>query len=80
MKDGVLRHVHSESRVKANLLNDQFVSVFTREDSSNFPDLGDSPHPNVPAFEVSKKGVQKLLSNIKPHITHQDLTTSRLTS
>ena len=64
MKDGIL---HSESRVKANLLNDQFVSVFTREDSSSLPDLGDSPHPDVPAFEVSIEGVQKLLSNIKPH-------------
>ena len=64
MKNDVL---HNESRVKANLLTDQFVSVFTREESSNLPDLGDGLHLDVPTFEVSKTGVKKLLSNIKLH-------------
>ena len=58
---------HSESMTKANILNDQFVSVFTNEDSGNLPDLGESPHPVVPDFSIDCVGVQKLLSNIKPH-------------
>ena len=64
MKDGILQ---SDSTTKANLLNDQFVSVFTHEDSANLPNLGPSPHPEVPLFDVDCDGVQKLLSKIKPH-------------
>ena len=64
MKDGILQ---SDGTVKANLLNNQFVSVFTDEDTSSLPDLGRSPHPPVPSFVIKCEGVQKLLSQIKPH-------------
>ncbi|XP_072033236.1 uncharacterized protein [Amphiura filiformis] len=64
MKDGILQ---SDSTTKANLLNDQFVSAFTNEDSADMPILGSSPHPEVPMFQIGCEGVQKLLSNLKPH-------------
>lgn len=63
MKDGILQ---SDSITKANLLNDQFVSAFTNEETSKLPDLGPSPHPALPEFEIGCDGVRKLLSNIKP--------------
>ena len=63
-KDGVL---HSGSLAKANILNDQFTSVFTCENSENLPLLGESPHPAVPTFNISCAGVEKLLAGIKSH-------------
>ncbi|KAH3871097.1 hypothetical protein DPMN_034291 [Dreissena polymorpha] len=39
---------HSDSATKANLLNDQFSSVFTKdEDTTTIPSIGPSPHPPV---------------------------------
>ena len=64
MSDGTL---HSDPAKKASLLNNQFTSVFTAEDVDNTPDLGPSPHPEVPHFNIGSTGVQKLLENIKPH-------------
>ena len=64
MEDGILQ---SDSATKSNMLNDQFVSVFINEDSSDLPDLDTSPHPTVPSFSIDCKGERKLLVNIKPH-------------
>eukprot|EP00057_Strongylocentrotus_purpuratus_P029222 XP_011683696.1 PREDICTED: RNA-directed DNA polymerase from mobile element jockey-like [Strongylocentrotus purpuratus] len=64
LKDGILQ---CDSTAKANLLNDQFASVFTHEDASHLPDLGESPHPSVPAFVIDSEGVRKLLANLKSH-------------
>ena len=50
---------------KAEMLNNQFSSVFTREDSSNVPDLGESPYPEMPSIIVGEPGVRKLLSQLK---------------
>ena len=56
---------------KANLLNDQFSSVFSVPDSlSPDPSHGEIPPPNIPCFghiEVSRAGVLKLLKGIKEH-------------
>ena len=35
--------IQSDNLSKANILNDQFRSVFTKEDHTNFPDKGPSP-------------------------------------
>ncbi|XP_071479519.1 uncharacterized protein [Diadema antillarum] len=64
LKDGFLQN---DAHIKANLLNEQFSSVFTQENMSNLPDLGESPHAAVPFFSISQEGVRKLLANIKPH-------------
>ena len=54
--------------MKANILNDQFTSVFTTEDPSlTLPDLGPSPYPAVENFNITQHGVSKLLSQLNPH-------------
>ena len=50
---------------KAEMLNEQFSSVFTREDSTDVPDLGPSPFKEMPPIKIGKAGVLKLLKNLK---------------
>ena len=50
---------------RANILNRQFESVFTKEDTSTMPDKGPSPHPDMPNIEVNWKGVHRLLKGLK---------------
>ena len=57
----------SDSTSKAKILNEQFVSVFTKEDTSSLPDKGPSPYPSMPNIEVNWKGVHKLLKELKPY-------------
>ncbi|XP_071500419.1 uncharacterized protein [Diadema antillarum] len=64
LKDGILR---CDSKTKAAVLNDQFSSVFTKEDMSNIPDLEASPHPTIFNIDIRSAGVEKLLSKINPH-------------
>ena len=63
-KEGIL---HSDSTVKADILNDQFTSVFTREDTNDIPQKPNSPYSPVPNITVHQAGVVKLLNNINPH-------------
>ena len=39
--------LHHDTTTKANILNQQFASVFTEEDMDNLPDLGISPTPEI---------------------------------
>ena len=64
LSNGILQ---SDSSTKANLLNDQFVSVFTNEDTSDLPNLGPSLHPEVPTFSIDSEGIRKLFSKMNPH-------------
>ena len=54
----------SDSKEKAGILNNQFTSVFTKEDSTNIPSLGDSTHPRIPVLTVSANGVEKQLKEL----------------
>ena len=63
-KDGF---IHSDSSSKVEILNEQFVSAYTREDSSKIPTKGPSSHPSMEPIEVQSKGVHKLLLNLKIH-------------
>ena len=63
-KDGF---IHSDSSSKVEILNDQFVSAYTREDKTNMPSKGPSPHPTMEKINVQSKGVHKLLSDLKTH-------------
>ena len=63
-KDGL---TFSDSLNKANIMGVQFCSVFTQEDTSELPDLGPSQTPSMPPIMVNIIGVQKLLTDIKPH-------------
>ena len=55
--------IQSDNLSKANILNDQFHSVFTNEDHTNFPDKGLSPYPTMKNINISTKRVYKLLNN-----------------
>ena len=63
-KDGF---IHSDSSSKVEILNDQFVTAYTREDKTNMPSKGPSPHPTMEKINVQSKGVHKLLSDLKTH-------------
>jgi hypothetical protein len=58
---------HSDSKVKAEILNDQFSSVFTHEDISTTPNKGQSPYPEMPPITVDNNGVCILLKELNPH-------------
>ena len=55
---------------KANKLNNQFESVFTREGPLNDDLLADqSPHPMVNDIVFTEPGVRKMLEKLKVHKT-----------
>ena len=58
--------IYNDSRKKADLLNEQFSSVFTEEDIGNMPRLGTSPFPALDDIRVSCDGVYKLLRSLNP--------------
>lgn len=70
---------YSNSFSKANILNNQFASVFTsNEDKDNIKDKG-NPHPPMSQINVSPAGVYKLLSELDIHkSTGPDLIPTRL--
>ena len=51
---------------KANMLNEQFASVFSTDESTDSPDLGPSPHPPMPEIKISEVGVLALLKKLSP--------------
>ena len=55
---------------KAQLLNEQFKSVFTLEDLEHIPSKEHSPYLSMPEIIITSPGVQKLLSEINPHKAH----------
>ena len=50
---------------KAEALNQQFVSVFTREDLDAMPDKGPSPHPDMAPIVITVNGIRKQMANLK---------------
>ena len=58
--------IHSSAEEKAEILNQQFTSVFTQEPPGPLPDKCTSPHPTMPDIRISKEGIEKMLQNIKP--------------
>ncbi|XP_072030615.1 uncharacterized protein [Amphiura filiformis] len=65
LKEG--NHLFSDPKTKANLLNRQFASVFTKDDSSPLPDLGPSTHPPMNGIQITNQGIVKLLKNLNPY-------------
>ena len=51
---------------KAEALNQQFSSAFTREDPNNIPELGPSPYQTMAVVNISRIGVEKLLARLNP--------------
>ena len=46
---------------KANILNDQFTSVFTKEDTTSVPTMGPSPFPDLEQIQIHPIGIKSLL-------------------
>jgi hypothetical protein len=59
--------IYSDSNNKTDILNTQFKSAYTQEESS-LADLGQSSTTSMPDISISFKGVHKLLSELKIHI------------
>jgi len=58
----------SDSQSKANILNDQFSSVFTTSSPDDCArSLDGVPYPTVPPIDVDVDGVTRLLHNLQPH-------------
>ena len=63
-KNGFLQ---SDSTKRAEVLNDQFVSAYTKDDTERLPSKGPSPFSAMRKIIVSPNGVTKLLRDLKPH-------------
>ena len=63
-RDGIL---YSDSKMKAEILNEQFSSVFNKDEDDEMPDMGSSPHPPMDRIKVTEKGVYLLLARMEPH-------------
>ncbi|MES9883149.1 MAG: hypothetical protein ABW185_19970 [Sedimenticola sp.] len=58
---------YSDTQTKAEILNQQFTSVFTREYCSHIPSMGPCPTKSAPPLLIQEKGVRKLLDGLNPH-------------
>ena len=61
LHDGQL---HSDSRRKAEILNQQFFSVFTDEDTTNMPKFEEPPTSAMDNIEITQSGITRLLSEL----------------
>jgi hypothetical protein len=69
-KNGIL---HQDSKTKANLLNDQFKSVFTREDTSEpLPNIGDLKYSTVRSGTYRDGHKMNPSVGISPTFSHCD--------
>jgi len=48
------------------MLNNQFCSVFTQEDTNNIPSKGHSPHPSMPKIHITLNGVINCIKRLNP--------------
>ena len=58
--------LHSDSKVKAEILNEQFTSVFTTENTNQTPDMEDKVE-EIKQIVISRKGLLNLLKDINVH-------------
>ena len=57
--------LHSDNKTKAELLSNQFKSVFTPKSNNNLPSMNGAPYPTIAPLNITEPGVKKLLQNIK---------------
>ena len=53
------------------LINQQFTSVFTHENTSTLPNLGASPFSSIIVDNIHADGVAKLLADLQGHKAHE---------
>ena len=59
--------IYCDPMQKANILNRQFISVFTDDTRTSLPDRGPSQYSSMEDITVSCEDVVKLLKNLIPH-------------
>ena len=59
--------LQSEAKKKAEILLQQFQSVFSKDTSNTMPDVKNIVKDSITSLKVDSKGTEKLLSDIKPH-------------
>jgi len=57
--------LYSDSQSKADILNWQFSSVFTRENTTDITVLPGASYPSMSDIVIDPHGVEKLLTNVK---------------
>ena len=62
---GINNKIITEDKDKAEALSKQFASVFTDEDKTSIPSLGESRVPDIPQLIIYPDGVLELLKNVK---------------
>jgi hypothetical protein len=60
-------HIHGDPKTKAKLLNSQFSSVFSTDNTSNISNLGTSQYNEAPQITVNQNGEYKLLHGLNQH-------------
>ncbi len=58
--------LHTDSQAKAEILNRQFVSVFTTDTAASSTSLYGPSYPPIRGLHISSQGVEKLLAGINP--------------
>ena len=71
--------LHAEPKDKADILNKQYESTWTKEDRSSIPTPEGQPFSAMPEISVTKEGVFKLLLKLNPNkATGPDLLPARI--
>ena len=60
----------SDTQEKVELINQQFTSVFTHENTSTLPNLGISPFATIVVDNIHADSVAKLLAGLQGHKAH----------
>ena len=58
--------LHANPKEKADILNRQYESTWTREDKTNIPAPDGNPFPSMKDIHVTKEGITKLLQKRNP--------------
>ena len=62
-----MRFLQSDNMSKAEILNEQFQSVFAKENINNFLNVSKGPCSTMEDFKLDNKRVHKLVKNLKAH-------------
>ena len=71
--------MHADPKDKTNILNRQYESVYTKEDTNNVPSPSGQPYQPMEEITVTEHGVRKLLLKINPQkACGPDMTSARI--
>lgn len=71
--------LHADPKDKADILNRQYESTWTRKDYNSIPTPDGTPFPTMPDIRVTAEGVLKLLQKLNPSkATGPDMLPARI--